>query len=335
MKLATLKKKGRPDGHLVVVSTDASHCVDASAVAPSLIEALQRWDEVRPALEQLAQVVNNAADRERLGSLPFEPDQCAAPLPRAGQWLDGSAFLNHSHLMERAFNVPPVANLETIPLMYQGASDDFLGPHDEVPLPDVADQIDFEGEFGVVLADTPMGVSAEEALDYVRLVVLLNDWSLRAFGPREAKSGFGFLQAKPSTAFAPLALTPDELGPDWREGRVHLKLHTWRDGHWFGHPHAGAMHFSFAELIAHAARTRRLKAGTILGSGTVSNADPTVGSACIAERRMVEAIASGSPSTPFLHFGERVRMEARGEQSDQSPFGVIEQTVVQYRRSQH
>lgn len=325
MKLATLRN-GQRDGRLVVVSADARRCIDACPVAPTLLDALERWKVVEPALQDLSHTVNAPA---ALGTMPFDARQCLAPLPRTWQWLDGSAFLNHGHLMERAFKVPPVADFDTIPLMYQGAADDFLGPHDDVRLPSEDDQIDFEGEFGVVLSETPMGVTAEQALQFVRLVVLINDWSLRAFGPREAKSGFGFLQAKPSTAFAPIAVTPDELGAAWNSGRVHLRLQTQRNGEWFGHPHGGAMHFHFGQLIAHAARTRKLSAGTLIGSGTVSNADAGVGSSCIAERRMVEALADGAPRTPFLRFGERVRMVALDDQGQPAPFGVIDQMVVQ------
>lgn len=328
MKLATLKN-GQPDGRLVIVSADAAHCVDASPVAPTMLDALQRWDAVLPELERLSQAVNIPDARTSVGSLPFDPRQCAAPLPRSFQWLDGSAFLNHGRLMERAFKTPPVADFETIPLMYQGAADDFLGAHDPVPLPSQGDGIDYEGEFGVVLGATPMGVSARQALQHVRLVVLLNDWSLRGFGPREAQSGFGFLQAKPSTAFAPVAVTPDELGPAWRDGRVHLQLQTYRNDAWCGHPHGGAMHFDFGQLISHAARTRRLSAGTVIGSGTVSNADAAMGSSCVAERRMLETLAEGAPRTPFLRFGERVRMVALDGQGRPGPFGMLDQVVVQ------
>lgn len=330
MKLATLRN-GQRDGRLVVVSADARRCIDASPVAPTLLDALERWSVVEPALHDLARTVNAPAAP---GAMPFDARQCLAPLPRTWQWLDGSAFLNHGHLMERAFKVPPVADFDTIPLMYQGAADDFLGPHDDVPLPSEADQIDFEGEFGVVLSETPLGVTAGEALQHVRLIVLINDWSLRAFGPREAKSGFGFVQAKPSTAFAPIAVTPDELGAAWTGGRVHLRLQTQRNGEWFGQPHGGAMHFHFGQLIAHAARTRRLSAGTVIGSGTVSNAEAEVGSSCIAERRMVEVLAQGAARTPFLRFGEVVRMvaldgrEERDGRAGPGPFGAIEQTVV-------
>ncbi len=326
MKLATLRN-GRPDGRLVVVSSDARHCLDAGSVAPTLLDALQRWTEAEPGLQALAR----AADTPGTAGLEaFDTAQCMAPLPRTYQWLDASAFLNHGRLMERAFKVPPVPDLETIPLMYQGAPDDFLGPHDPVPLPSEADEIDFEGEFGVVVGETPMGIAPDQALAHVRLIVLINDWSLRAFGPREARSGFGFLQAKPSTAFAPIAVTPDELGSAWAGGRVHLQLQTLRNGQWFGHPHGRAMHFHFGELIAHAARTRRLSAGTVIGSGTVSNAEPDAGSSCIAERRMIEILADGKPGTPFLHFGERVRMTALDAKGQPGPFGSLDQAVVAY-----
>lgn len=324
MKLATLRN-GQRDGRLVVVSADARRCLDACTVAPTLLDALERWRVVEPALQDLYRTVNAPAS---VGAMPFDTRECLAPLPRTWQWLDGSAFLNHGHLMERAFKVPPVADFETIPLMYQGAADDFLGPHEDVPLPSEDDQIDFEGEFGVVLTETPMGITADAALQHVRLIVLINDWSLRALGPREAKSGFGFVQAKPSTAFAPIAITPDELGPAWQGGRVHLRLQTQRGGQWFGHPHGGAMHFHFGQLIAHAARTRKLSAGTLIGSGTVSNADAGAGSSCIAERRMVEALAEGAPRTPFLRFGEAVRMVALDERGGIAPFGALDQKVV-------
>jgi fumarylacetoacetate (FAA) hydrolase len=259
----------------------------------------------------------------------FNPAQAMAPLPRAPQWCDGSAFLNHARLMEVAFDTAPIPDLATIPLMYQGASDDFLGPHDDLVLPDEAHGIDFEGEFGVIVGQVPMACPATQALHHVCLVVQINDVSLRAFGPREMRSGFGFLNAKPSTSFAPVAVTPDELGDAWRDGRVHLDLHIDWNGNWFGHPNGGAMHFSFGELIAHAAQTRRLSAGTVIGSGTVSNADRNAGSACISERRAIEMIDSGRIHTAFMRFGDEVRMEARAA-SGEAVFGAIRQRVVQY-----
>lgn len=323
MKLATYRD-GTPDGRLLVVSRDLRLAVDATAIARNLLAALERWNDVVPRLQALADAVNGGRD---VGAFAFDPARCMAPLPRTFQWCDASAFLNHGRLMERAFNTPPIPDFETVPVMYQGASDDFLGPHDDVPLPDEALGIDFEGEFGVVVDKVPMGATPAQALAAVRLVVQLNDWSLRALGPREMKSGFGFLQAKPSTSFAPVAVTPDELGDAWRDGRVHLDLQVEWNGQAFGHPNGREMNFGFGELVAHAARTRRLGAGTIVGSGTVSNADRAVGSACIAERRVIEIIDHGEPRTGFMHFRDRVRMCARSTDGD-APFGTIEQRVV-------
>ena len=229
--------------------------------------------------------------------------------------------------MEQAFNTPPIPDFDTVPVMYQGASDDFLGARDAVPLPDESLGIDFEGEFGVILAAVPMGAGPEVAQARIRLLVQINDWSLRALGPREMQSGFGFLQAKPSTSFAPLAITPDELGDGWRDGRVQLNLEVHLNEAPFGRPHGGEMHFSFGQLIAHAARTRKLSAGTVIGSGTVSNLAREAGSACISERRVIEIIERGAPRTPFMRFGDRVRMAATDSQGRQ-PFGVIDQRVV-------
>lgn len=325
MKLATYRD-GSPDGRLLVVSRDLRRAVDATAVAPNLLAALERWADAMPRLQALADALN---DGRADGAFDFDPARCMAPLPRTFQWCDASAFLNHGRLMERAFNTPPIPDFETIPVMYQGASDDFLGPHDDVPLPDEALGIDFEGEFGVVVDQVPMGATPAQALAAVRLVVQLNDWSLRALGPREMKSGFGFLQAKPSTSFAPVAVTPDELGDAWRDGRVHLDLQVEWNGEAFGHPNGREMNFSFGELVAHAARTRKLGAGTIVGSGTVSNADRAVGSACIAERRVIEIIEHGEPRTQFMRFGDKVRMCARGA-AGEAPFGEIAQTVVRH-----
>jgi fumarylacetoacetate (FAA) hydrolase len=324
MKLASLKNDS-PDGRLIVVSRDLTRAVPADGVATSLLEALQRWDEVSTALRELSERLNSGAVPQ---TFAFDPAACAAPLPRSPQWLDASAFLNHGHLMEQAFNTPPIPGFDTIPVMYQGASDDFLGPLDDVPLPDEADGIDFEGEFGVVCGPVPMAVSAQAALECVRLVVQINDWSLRSFGPREMKTGFGFLQAKPSTSFAPVAVTPDELGHAWRDGRVHMPLHVQWNGERFGEPHGSEMNFHFGQLIAHAARTRRLTAGCIIGSGTVSNVSRAAGSACIAERRVIEKIDQGEIRTAFMKFNDRVRMQALFDDGRVGPFGVIEQRVV-------
>lgn len=322
MKLASLRSES-PDGRLVVVSRDLSRAVDASSVVPHLLHALERWDDVAPALGGLADRLESGAVAS---AFPFDPAACAAPLPRTFQWCDGSAFLEHGRLMERAFGTPPIPDFDTVPVLYQGASDDFLGPRDDVPIPEELG-IDFEGEFGVVVDRVPMGAAPAEALSRVRLLVQLNDWSLRALGPREMRSGFGFFQCKPSTSFAPVAVTPDELGGDWRDGRVHLALSIEWNGAWFGNPSGGEMDFSFGDLVAHAARTRRLGAGTIVGSGTVSNRDRRAGSACVAERRVVETIEEGAARTSFLRFGDTVRMEARDSRGF-APFGTIEQRVV-------
>lgn len=330
MKLATLKN-GQIDGQLVVVSRDQTHALDATAIAANLLDAVQRWDEVAPALQALSDSLNvgNAAS-----SFAFDPQQCLAPLPRSPQWLDASAFLNHGRLMERAFNTPPIPLFDTVPVMYQGASDDFLGPHDDVPLPSEADGIDFEGEFGVVVGPVAMATSPAHALAAVRLLVQINDWSLRALGPHEMKTGFGFLQAKPSSSFAPIAVTPDELGSAWADGRVHLRLHVELNSQRFGEPNGSEMNFSFGQLVAHAARTRRLSAGTIVGSGTVSNVARAAGSACLAERRVIEMIDEGAARTPFMKFGDRVRMQARFDDGSAGPFGVIDQKVVAMGRTE-
>lgn len=324
MKFASLNN-GTLDGQLIIVSRDLQRAVAVLDIAPSLLHALQHWDALQPALAQRAAALEAGT---LAGSFSFEPAACAAPLPRSPQWLDASAFLNHGRLMEQAFNTPPIPDFNTVPVMYQGASDDFLGPHDDVPLPSEADGIDFEGEFGVVCGPVPLGASPQAALACVRLLVQINDWSLRALGPHEMKTGFGFLQAKPSTAFAPLAVTPDELGPAWQDGRVHLRLQVQWNGERFGEPHGAEMNFSFGQLVAHAARTRRLTAGCIIGSGTVSNVSRSAGSACIAERRVIEKIDQGAIRTGFMHFGDTVRMQACFEDGRPGPFGVIEQRVV-------
>ena len=320
MKFASLR-----DGRLLLVSRDQTRAVHAAPVASSLLDALQRWDAVVLPLTDLYESLNAGTVA---GAFDFDPGACTAPLPRSPQWLDGSAFLNHGRLMEEAFNSPPIPLFDSVPVMYQGASDDFLGPHDDVPLPSEADGIDFEGEFGVVTGPVPMGVSPEAALACVRLVVQINDWSLRALGPHEMKTGFGFLQAKPSTAFAPVAVTPDELGSAWRDGRVQMRLQVQWNGERFGEPHGGEMNFHFGQLVAHAARTRRLTAGCIVGSGTVSNVARSAGSACIAERRVIEKIDLGEIRTGFMKFGDRVRMQAVFEDGRPGPFGVIDQRVV-------
>ncbi|MFJ4348704.1 fumarylacetoacetate hydrolase family protein [Pseudomonas sp. NPDC089401] len=322
MKLATLGDGSR-DGCLLVVSRDLALAVSASPHAATLREAIEGWDQVAPALADLYRRLNL---RQAEGAFAFDPSQAMAPLPRAFQWCDGSAFLQHGQRMQQAFGLPPIADVDKIPLMYQGAGDDFRGAHAPIQVADAGYGIDFEGEFAVVLDDVPMGCSAAQAGSHIKLIVQLNDVSLRAMAPREMATGFGFIHAKPSTSFAPVAITPDELGAGWQDGRVALRLHTQLNGQWFGHPDAGQMHFSFPQLIAHAALTRRLGAGTIIGSGTVSSAREEDGFSCISERRAVDKL-QGRALTDYLQFGDVVRMRAVDEQGA-APFGVIEQTVT-------
>jgi len=297
-------------------------------VAATLQSALDRWPRAEPALREISA-------RLREGGVanvePFDPALAAAPLPRAYQWLDGSAYLYHAELVRRARKAEMPASLYSDPLMYQGASDSFIGPADDILAGDEAWGIDFESEVAVVLDDVPMGISAAQAASHIKLVMLVNDVSLRNLIPTELAKGFGFLHGKPATAFSPVAVTPDELGAAWDGRTVHLPLLSHVNGSLFGEPNAGRdMNFDFPALIAHAARTRELEAGTILGSGTVSNRAPGVGSSCIAERRMIETIETGAPVTPFLKFGDRVRIEMRDDQG-RSIFGVIDQQVVRYR----
>ncbi|MGB3067787.1 MAG: fumarylacetoacetate hydrolase family protein [Ottowia sp.] len=282
MKLATLKNGGK-DGRLVVVSRDLKRAVAARPIAATMLDALERWRDCEAPLLARYEALN-AGQAE--GAFDFDPREAAAPLPRAPQWCDGSAFVNHARLMEKAFNMPPIPDLDTIfPLIYQGGSDDLQGPHDEVHLPDEAHGIDFEGEFGVIVDEVLLGASPALAARKIRLLVQINDVSLRAFGPREMKTGFGFFLAKPSSSFAAVAVTPDEIGEAWKDSRVGLDLRVDYNGEWFGHPNGREMTFGFDQLIAHAATTRKLAAGTIIGSGTIPNAAQTAGSACIAERR--------------------------------------------------
>lgn len=325
MKLATLKN-GTLDGQLVVVSTDLSQAVSAAAIAPNLLSALQDWSAIAPRLQQLAQDLHAG---RAAGAQPFDPRAAAAPLPRAPQWLDASAFHSHGDLLEKVLNKAPLPTKHEIPLMYQGASDDFLGPCDDVVLPSEDDGIDFEAEIGVIVDEIPMAVRPADVTLRIKLLTLINDMSLRNLAGYELKTGFGFLQAKSSSSFAPVVVTPDELGDAWRDGRVHLPVQVYWNEREFGHPNAGEMAFSFEQLIAHAARTRRLRAGCIVGSGTVSNYDyRTVGSACIAERRGIEKVDNSSTTTPYMKFGDRVRIEVLDNRG-QSVFGAIAQRIVQ------
>jgi fumarylacetoacetate (FAA) hydrolase len=323
MRLASLKAGGR-DGRLVVVARDLARCADAGAIAPTLQLALDDWERCAPLLQGLARGLERGTSRGRA----FDPRQCAAPLPRAYQFADGSAYLSHVERVRRARGAAMPDNCLRDPLIYQGCSDSLLGPCDPIPAADEAWGIDFEAEVAVVTGDVPIGASAAEAAQRIRLLMLVNDVSLRNLVPAELAKGFGFFQSKPPSAFAALAVTPDELGRAWDGARLHLPLRSWVNGEPFGAPDAGAdMAFAFPELIAHAARTRPLGAGSIIGSGTVSNRDPAAGCSCIAERRAIESMDLGRPRTPFLRFGDRVRIEMLDEEG-RSVFGAIDQVVV-------
>ena len=323
MKLATLKDKTR-DGQLVIVSRDNSKIMDASAVARTMQEALDRWDEVKPKLESIYRDLNDG----KISGQPLTVEHLTAPLPRAYEWIDGSAYINHVLLVRKARNAEPPKTLKTDPLIYQGGSGVLLGPRDPIYLADEAWGCDFESEVAVILGDTPQGTTKENAGKYIRLVTILNDVSLRNLIPAELEKGFGFFQSKPASAFAPMAVTPDELGDAWQGGRVHLPLVTHYNGQKFGDPNAGPeMFFGFHELIEHITKTRAYTAGTILGSGTVSNEDRARGSSCLAEKRMIEIIDTGEATTPFMKPGDRIEIEMF-DKSGRSIFGKISQQVV-------
>jgi fumarylacetoacetate (FAA) hydrolase len=323
MKLATISNGSR-DGRLAIVSKDLTKAVFADPIALTLLDAIERWPEVENALRERYQQLERAAVD---GAFDFDPVRAMAPLPRCYQWLDGSTFANHGSLMERAFNNGINNEYERFPLVYQGASDDFLGPCEDVRLPSESDNMDFEAEIAVIVDEVPMGTPQGQVAPHIKLLMLVNDVSLRAFASREMKTGFGWLQAKPSSSFSPVAVTPDELGSAWVGGRVELPLQVRRSGEWFGHPNGNEMTFNFFRLIEHTAYSRCLRAGTIIGSGTVSNASRTAGSACIAERRAIETLDEGGAKTPFLRFGESVRIEML-DAAKRSIFGAIEQRYV-------
>ncbi|MBF7015320.1 fumarylacetoacetate hydrolase family protein (plasmid) [Novosphingobium resinovorum] len=316
MRLAT-QENGTPDGRLLVVSADGARFLAPSA--PNLLSAIADWEGYEPELRALADRLQEGEGRA------LSIDSLRAPMPRTWQWLDGSAFGTHGRLMQVAFGLPPIETDR--PLMYQGMSDRFHGPRDLVPFPSEADGIDFEGEFAVIVDAVPMGVTPKQAMRHIRLIMQINDWSLRAIAPAEMKTGFGWIQAKPACSAAPFAVTPDALGDAWADGRVCMELGVAVNGRPFGHPNGAAMDVGFHELVAHAARTRDLVAGTVIGSGTVSNDDyALVGSTCISEVRAIEIIRNGNPSTPFLSFGDVVRMEGRTK-AGAAPFGAMEQRI--------
>jgi len=324
MKLATLAN-GTRDGQLVVVSSDLGRAVPVPQVAQTLQQALDRWVELAPLLERVS--LELQAGRAP-GSIPFEAANALAPLPRAHHWVDGSAYVNHVELVRKARGAVMPPSFWTDPLVYQGGSDDFIPPTGDAPFPSEEFGIDFEAEVAIVTDDVPMGTGAEAARPHIKLVMLVNDWSLRNLIPGELGKGFGFYQSKPATSFSPVAVTPDELGGAWDGGKLLLPLVSHVNGQLFGRPNAGVdMTFDFPRLIEHVTRTRRLGAGAIVGSGTVSNYDRSLGSSCIAERRMLEQIEQGKPSTPFLRFGDRVRIEMLAADSS-SIFGAIDQRVV-------
>ncbi len=324
MKLATLKDGSR-DGQLAVVSRDLSQAHYATGIAGTMQGLLDDWNFISPQLEDLYATLNDGKARH---AFAFDARLCMAPLPRAFQWVDGSAYLNHVELVRKARGAEVPASFYEDPLMYQGGSDDFLGPTDDAVFASADWGIDFESELAVVTGDVAIGTSADSALESVRLLMLVNDWSLRNLVPAELAKGFGFLQSKPATAFGPVAVTPDELGAAWQGGRVHLALESRCNGQRMGLTEAGPeMSFHFGQLIAHLAKTRRLRAGSIVGSGTVSNQDWSHGVSCIAEKRAIETIDSGAPRTAFMQFGDTIRIEMLGRDG-LSVFGAIDQRVA-------
>jgi len=326
VKLASLKASGR-DGTLVVVSRDLRRAVAVPNIARTLQAALDDWAVCATELRAIARLLDHGQVKD---AAPFDQAAVASPLPRAYQWADGSAYLYHAELVRKARKAEMPQSLYGDPLMYQGGSDSFIGPRDDILAADEAWGIDLEAEVAVITDDVPMGITAVQAAGHIKLVMLVNDVSLRNLIPNELAKGFGFFQAKPATAFSPVAVTPDDLGAAWDGRTVHLPLISHLNGTLLGRPNAGTdMNFDFPTLIAHAARTRELEAGSIIGSGTVSNRDPQAGSSCLAERRMIEMIASGQATTPFLGFGDRVRIEML-DPAGNSIFGAIEQTVVKY-----
>ncbi|MEX0297488.1 MAG: fumarylacetoacetate hydrolase family protein [Kordiimonas sp.] len=334
MKLASLKH-GR-DGKLVVVSRDLSRMIEATDIAPTLQAAIDDWNNVLPRLRALYESLNSGAAK----GTEFKEEDCASPLPRAFQWADGSAYVNHVELVRKARNAEMPETFWTDPLMYQGGSDTFLGPREDITFPTTDGWgVDFEAEIAVITDDVPLGVGHDKAADHIKLLMLVNDVSLRGLIPGELAKGFGFFQSKPSSAFSPVCVTPDELGDAWTENKLHLPLVSHLNGEMFGKPEAGVdMTFDFAKLVSHAAKTRPLGAGCVIGSGTVSNkleggpgkpvSEGGVGYSCIAEIRMIETIQNGSPKTNFMSFGDKIRIEML-DGKGASIFGAIEQTVVQ------
>ncbi|CAN5221486.1 fumarylacetoacetate hydrolase family protein [soil metagenome] len=327
MKLATLKNGSR-DGQLIVVSRNLKHAIKVTEPIKTLQAALDDWTNTQPLLEEIYRSLNSG----NAASFVLDMTQLESPLPRAYQWADGSAYVNHVELVRKARGAEMPSNFWTDPLMYQGCSDAFLGPRDDIAMADVAWGIDFEAEVAVITGDVAMGTTPMQAANEIRLLMLVNDVSLRNLIPEELAKGFGFFQSKPASSFSPVAVTPDELGHAWDGKKLHLPLATWLNDELFGQPNAAIdMTFDFPTLITHAAKTRHLSAGSIIGSGTVSNTDRSRGSCCIAEKRMLELLADGKPSTPFMQFGDKIRIEMLDAQG-QSIFGAIDQKVTQYQK---
>lgn len=326
MKLASLKEGGR-DGTLIVVSKDLTIAVKVPNVARTMQNALDEWGAKSPILNMVYEQLN-AGDAD--DAFDLDTTQLSAPLPRAYQWADASAYVNHVELVRKSRGAEMPESFWTDPLMYQGGSDMLLGPNDSVRIESEEWGIDFEAEVAVITNDVPMGIDAKSALNHIKLIMLVNDVSLRNLVPGELSKGFGFFQSKPASTFSPVAITPDELGDAWKEGKVCLPLASYLNSKTFGYPNAGIdMTFHFGQLIAHAAKTRFLSAGTIIGSGTVSNKEGTVGSSCLAEKRMLEKLETGESSTPFMCFGDRIRIEMF-DAEQKSIFGAIDQKIVQY-----
>ncbi len=326
MKLASLKNNTR-DGQLVVVSRDLKTAVAVEDIAQTLQQVLDHWQKIAPKLEDVYKQLNESS---LSNSFNFDQSACESPLPRAYQWADGSAYVNHVELVRKARKAEMPETFWTDPLMYQGGSDAFIGPRDDILVESTDFGIDMESEVAVIVDDMPMAASPAEAEQKIRLLMLVNDVSLRNLIPAELAKGFGFFQSKPSSAFSPVAVTPDELGDAWDGKKLHLPLVTHLNGELFGEPNCGIdMTFDFPSIVAHAAKTRPLGAGAIIGSGTISNIDRSSGSSCLAEKRMLEIIESGAPKTPFMSFGDRVRIEMFDAQG-QSIFGAIDQEVKKY-----
>lgn len=326
MKLASLKASR--DGELCVVNKTLTQAIRVVEIAPTLQIALEHWADLAPALQAIYVQLNANQLNE---AFPFNPSDMASPLPRAYQWADGSAYVNHVELVRKARGAEMPENFWHDPLMYQGGSDGFLGPRDSIAVIDEAYGIDFEAEVAVITDDVPMATHSASASSHIRLLMLVNDVSLRNLIPNEIAKGFGFFQSKPASSFSPVAVTPDELESAWDGQRLHLPLYSYLNNQLFGQPNAGIdMTFSFPDLIAHAAKTRSLCAGTIIGSGTVSNLDRSKGSSCIAEKRMLEILEKGQPSTPFMRFGDTIRIEMNNKQGH-NIFGSIDQIVTSYK----